>query len=141
MVNNMEFKSLEIKDSTVDMDARTISGYSSTWDVDLGDDKIHKGAFAKTILEQLPRNKIKLMWRHSDVIGLTTELEEDDFGLKFKAKVSKTALGDEALELMRDNAVDEMSVGFTIPQGKSEIKEDGIRHIYEIRLMENSIFF
>jgi hypothetical protein len=39
---------------------------------------------------------------------------------------------------MRDGVVDQMSIGFSIPNGKSERDEDGIRHIKEVKLFEFS---
>src|SRR5690625_3260207 len=43
----MEIKSVELKESTVDMDGRTIEGYASTWERDQTGDVIHQGAFAR----------------------------------------------------------------------------------------------
>lgn len=134
----METKAVRMKDQSVDMDERTLSGYASTWDIDQGNDKIHPGAFAKSIREGFPSGRIKVLWQHYDPIGMPTEMREDDKGLFVKAKVSKTNLGDEALELMRDGVVDRMSIGFMIPQGKSEEDNEGIRHIREVKLMEFS---
>jgi len=134
----MELKSYELKDSYVDMDERTFKGYASTWDEDKVGDVIHQGAFMKSISEAFPANRIKVLWQHSDPLGMPTEMREDNFGLYVKGKVSKTRLGDEALELMRDGVVDRMSIGFMIPQGKSDYDEDGVRHIREVKLMEFS---
>ena len=134
----MELKSYELKDSYVDMDERTFKGYASTWDEDKVGDVIHQGAFMKSISEAFPANRIKVLWQHSDPLGMPTEMREDNFGLYVKGKVSKTRLGDEALELMRDGVVDRMSIGFMIPQGKSDYDEDGTRHIREVKLMEFS---
>lgn len=134
----MELKSYELKESSVDMDARTFEGYASTWDKDQVDDIIHRGAFAKSIAEAFPTKRIKVLWQHSDPLGMPTEMREDDYGLYVKGRVSKTTLGDEALELMRDGVVDRMSIGFMIPKGKSDWDDDGIRHIREVKLMEFS---
>ena len=134
----MELKNYEIKDSSVDMDARTFEGYASTWDEDQTGDVIHQGAFTKSIQESFPAGRIKVLWQHHQPLGMPSEMREDDNGLYVKGKVSKTALGDEALELMRDGVVDRMSIGFTIPKGKSDYDEKGIRHIREVRLMEFS---
>lgn len=134
----MEFKSVALKESSVDMDARTFQGYAATWDLDQVADVIHPGAFAKSIREAFPAKRIKVLWQHRDPIGIPTEMREDDKGLWVKGRISKTALGDEALELMRDEVVDRMSIGFSIPAGKAEMDGDGIRHIKEVKLMEFS---
>jgi len=59
--------------------------------------------------------------------------------LYVEGKISKTRLGDEALELMRDGVVDRMSIGFSIPQGKALWDETmGVRRIKEVKLFEFS---
>jgi phage head maturation protease len=50
----MELKNYEIKESLIDMDARTFEGYASTWDVDQTGDIIHSGAFAKSNPRRIP---------------------------------------------------------------------------------------
>ena len=134
----MEHKNFAISDSNIDMDARTFEGYASTWDLDLHDDVIQRGAFAKSISEGFPAGRIKVLWQHSQPLGMPIEMREDERGLWVKGRVSKTTLGDEALELMRDGVVDRMSIGFTIPAGKWEMRSDGVRVIREAKLMEFS---
>lgn len=134
----MEFKAVTLKESSVDMDARTFEGYAATWDLDQVADVIHPGAFSKSIREAFPAKRIKVLWQHRDPIGIPIEMREDEKGLWVKGRISKTALGDEALELMRDEVVDRMSIGFSIPAGKAEMDGDGIRHIKEVKLMEFS---
>lgn len=134
----MEVKAYELKESAVDMDERTFKGYASTWDEDQVGDVIHQGAFIKSINEAFPAKRIKVLWQHYDPLGMPVEMREDEYGLYFKGKISKTRLGDEALELMRDGVVDRMSIGFMIPQGKSDYDENGVRHIREVKLMEVS---
>lgn len=134
----MEVKAYELKESAVDMDERTFKGYASTWDEDKVGDVIHQGAFMKSISEAFPAKRIKVLWQHADPLGMPVEMREDNYGLYVKGKISKTRLGDEALELMRDGVVDRMSIGFMIPQGKADYDEDGVRHIREVKLMEFS---
>lgn len=135
----MEIKSLELKESSVDIDARTVSGYASTWEMDQTRDIIHRGAFAKSISERFKANKIKILWQHDLPLGMPVEMREDDYGLFVKSRISKTSLGDEALELMRDGVVDRMSIGFSIPAGKADYdEEEQVRHIREVKLFEAS---
>lgn len=134
----MELKSYEITKSEVDLDERTFEGYASTWSEDQVGDVIHRGAFMKSISEAFPAKRIKVLWQHSEPLGMPIEMREDDYGLWVKAKVSKTRLGDEALELMRDGVIDRMSIGFSIPKGKADFDEKGVRHIREAKLMEFS---
>lgn len=134
----MEFKSVELKETAIDMSARTIEGYAATWDLDQANDIINKGAFTKTISEGFPAGRVKMLWQHDQPLGMPSEMFEDDRGLYVKGKISRTQLGDEALELMRDRVVDRMSIGFSIPQNKSGFNEEGIRIISEVKLFEFS---
>ena len=134
----MEFKSNILKQGTIDMSSRTFEGYASTWDEDQVGDIIHQGAFKKSIIEGLPANRIKVLWQHDQPLGMPVEMSENDHGLYVKGKISRTRLGDEALELMRDGVVDRMSIGFSIPAGKSFFDEAGRRNITEVKLMEFS---
>jgi HK97 family phage prohead protease len=105
---------------------------------------IQHGAFTKTIQEN--GNRVKLLWGH-DVdkpIGLPTRLEETDEGLFIEGKISQTTIGKDALTLMRDKVVDEMSIGFdpikwemvTPPEDQ---QGNAIRYIKELRLWEVSL--
>lgn len=134
----MELKNYAIDDNEVDLDERTFAGYASAFEEDSVGDIIHQGAFVKSITEAFPAGRIKVLWQHSEPLGMPVEMREDSYGLFVKGKVSKTRLGDEALELMRDGVIDRMSIGFMIPQGKSDYDEDGKRHIREVKLMEFS---
>jgi len=133
----VELKALKFDDASVSLSERTFKGYASTWDKDRGNDIIVKGAFAKTLSERA--NRVKILWQHSEPLGKPTLMREDDKGLYVEGKISKTRLGDEALELMQDGVVDQMSIGFSIPSGKSEYsKGDDARIIKEVKLYEFS---
>ena len=134
----MEYKSIEFKAESVDMRARTFEGYASTWDIDQTNDTINKCACTKTITEGMPSNRIKVLWQHGEPLGLPLEMHEDSTGLWVKGYVSKTTLGNDALELMKDKVVDRMSIGFSIPQNKSSYDDVGVRNIFEVKLFEFS---
>lgn len=59
------------------------------------------------------------------LIGKTISLEETERGLVGAWQVSKTAAGDEALELARDGALNELSIGFRAAPGWSRRLPDG----------------
>lgn len=119
-----------------DINGRVFTGYASTFDVDLGGDLIVEGAFTKTLKERSDR--VKILWQHNEPLGRPLRMIEDNKGLYVEGKISKTRLGDEAIELMRDGVVDQMSIGFSIPQGKSDRDENGLRIIREVKLFEFS---
>jgi hypothetical protein len=134
----MEFKAIEFKETHIDMSARTIEGYASTWDLDQTNDIIQEGAFKKTIDEGFLSKKIKMLWQHGEPLGMPMEMNEDSIGLYVKGKISRTQLGDDAIELMRDGVVNTMSIGFSIPKNKSGFTEEGVRVISEVKLFEFS---
>ena len=73
-----------------------------------------RGAFERTIRER--GGKVRLAVLHDETtrlpIGRATELREDPAGLVGEFRVSATVQGDEVLALVRDGALDGLSVGF-----------------------------
>jgi len=72
-----------------------------------------RGAFARTIAER--GDRVKFLAEHdrgSLPLGRATLLREDPAGLYAEFRVSATTAGDEALELIRDGALDALSIGF-----------------------------
>jgi len=102
---------------------------------------IEPGAFTKTLKEQAKR--IKLLWQHdaNEPIGLPIELVETVNGLELKGRISMTQRGREALLLMRDKVIDEMSIGFDPIKWEMEDKGNGelLRHVKEVKLWEVSL--
>lgn len=120
-----------------DSEKRTFEGYASTWKKDLVNDQITQGAFKKTIAERFGKNQIKILWQHYDPIGLPSHMEEDSKGLYVVGKISKTALGDDALTLMKDGVIDSMSIGYDVV--RDSLSEDGAtRFLHELKLYEFS---
>lgn len=66
----------------------------------------------------------RLLWQHRDPIGLVTKGEDAEGGYEFTARVSRTALGDEALVLCRDGVVTGLSIGFEPLEYRIERNED-----------------
>lgn len=134
----MEYKTLEIKADSVDAEKRIITGYASTWDIDQGKDIIHPGAFKKTLSERF--GKLKVLRNHHQLLGRPISAVEDSKGLLTESYIGRTPLGDEALALAKDGILDKFSIGFSIPQGKSEFNEEtGVRDIHEVKLYEWSL--
>lgn len=131
----MDFKSVSFK-SEVNTSERTFAGYASTWDQDLGNDIITKTAFNKTLAERSDR--VKILFEHKHPIGIPIVMTPDSKGLYVEGKISKTWRGDEVLELINDKVVDQMSIGFGIPNGKSAYNDKGMRVISEVKLYEFS---
>jgi hypothetical protein len=73
----------------------------------------------------------------SQAIGLVTERTDDDEAMYFTAKVSTTALGDEALILAADGVLDSVSVG--VNPTKFSYNEDGVMIVEAADWMELSL--
>lgn len=117
---------------------REFEGYASTYKRDLVGDQVVKGAYQKTLAERLPTNKIKILYQHSDAVGLPLEMYEDSKGLFVRGKISNTTLGNDMLELMKDGVLDEMSIGYDVIA--DDLSEDGsTRMLKELKLYEVSI--
>lgn len=100
---------------------------------------IHPGAFMKTLQERTSR--VKVLWQHNPdwPIGLPVILEETPVGLRMRAQMSKTALGNDAMTLIRDGVVDELSIGFDpIKFDFEQVNGEEVRNIRELRLWEVS---
>lgn len=99
-------------------DGRTLVGVCVPFDTEtrIGNrytEVIRKGAFAKTTQERAQR--VKLLAMHDGQrlpLGAAQRLEETNDGLLGEFRVSRTTAGDEALELVRDGALDSFSIGF-----------------------------
>lgn len=132
-------------DLSIRSDGRTIAGLCAPFDTPakVSDDGrrsyvevFQRGAFAKTIAGG---GTVKLLVSHNSralPIGRATSLREDARGLVGEFRVSKTTAGDEALELIKDGAVDAFSVGFS---PVSHANRDGAVHRTEVRLREVSV--
>lgn len=138
---------------------RTVSGVTAVFgNIDAGGDRIHKGAFKKTIKEQATR--VRHLWMHDytqpptaavrelreiDAADLPeqvlAEFPEATGGLLVVREYLRTPRGDEILEGIRTGAISEMSIGYDpIKFDFEEDEEQGwlIRNLREMRLWDTS---
>ncbi len=131
---NQTIQNLVIK--SVTDNSIVISGYASVYNIsDQHNDLIAKGAFASA-----NHSFIKFLWQHDwqQPIGVIKSLAEDDYGLKVEAIINnKIEKGKEAIELVRQGAVDSLSIGFNIKQANYNNLNQRI--ITEAELIEVSI--
>lgn len=124
----------------VDIDG-SFSGYASLFgEVDLGQDIIEPGAFAKS-LKARGTSGIRMLWQHdaNEPIGVWTVIREDSRGLFVEGRLAKgVPRARDALELMRSGALDGLSVGFRTVRARKETRT-GIRRIVEADLWEISV--
>lgn len=139
-----ESMSLAFAVQATDPDAGTFSGMASVYNTIIDSwmpTRILPGAFTKTLAENAPR--VKVLYQHNPdwLIGKPTKMSDVEGGLLVEAKVSATDRGKEALMLMRDGVLTDLSIGFD-PIKTTEVDEGPmlgmVRHIQELRLWEFS---
>jgi HK97 family phage prohead protease len=126
---------------------RTVEGYLAVWKEkdDRGTAPI-KGAFTKSLNERGPKSqskqKILFLWMHDmqNPIGQFVELEQDDYGLRFKAVIDEIPEGDRALAQIRSGTLNQFSYGFLYVWDKMEYDENtDTVYMYEVDLWEGSV--
>lgn len=154
----MHFKSGPIAPQRIE--DRTVTGIAAViGNVDEGDDRIHPGAFTKTLQEG--KKRVRHLWQHktdepptAHIIDLQ-EVGRADTPADLKAKYPDaigalivtreyldTPRANEVLAGIKSGAVDEMSFGYTTIKGRVDFEKSAsgrpIRNLREVRLMETS---
>lgn len=151
-----EYKALDSEQTVHD---REVTGIAAVFgNVDLGKDRIHSGAFRKTIGER--KSRIVHLWGHDDKqpptaklidlkeVGrnelpadLRNEFPDATGGLQVTRRYLETPRAQEILEGIKSGAITGMSFGYEVPRGRFDLEKstDGtIRNIREIKLWEVS---
>ncbi len=120
--------------------AGVFEGYASLFDVtDGAGDVVAPGAFAKTLAKRGSRG-VKMLWQHkaAEPLGVWTTIIEDARGLRVVGRLDlSVARAREALSLMREGALDGLSIGFRAV--RAEKQKNGLRRLIEIDLWEISL--
>ncbi len=124
----------------LDEQKRIVTGYfTNTGTLDSDMDVFEYGAFQKTIAEHGPesKNKIWHLWMHDVLspINKPRTLYEDDKGVYFETSIPDTELGNFVLELYKQGAISEHSVGFNIVKWEHDKDQ---RIIKEAKMWEGS---
>lgn len=116
--NEMEFRDYSVSELRARPEERTVEGYANVFNVvDAYQSMFVRGSFQPSLEER--QGRIRFLRGHfpDDVLGVIEELREDEKGLFFRARFSNTQLGNDTLTLVKDGALDEVSIGFrTIKQ-------------------------
>jgi hypothetical protein len=135
-----QFKLLPRSLSQIAPDGR-FEGYASLFRVpDLGQDVVEPGAFAESLARR-GCGGIKLLWQHdpAEPIGRWLHLAEDERGLFVQGQLSLgVARARDIHALMRDGAVDGLSIGFRTQRQRSDPRL-GLRRLLRIDLWEISV--
>lgn len=134
----LEFKRLNAQitlvESKADDDKGIIEAYVSMFDnVDLGGDKIIKGAFSESLQKKLPKG----VWMHNwDIpVAKTLIAQEHEKGLYIKAQFNlETQRGKDAYSDVKFGIIDEFSIGYRVLD--HEWQEDGTRVLKKVKLYE-----
>lgn len=134
---------LEIRAASKGGDGRTVEGiavpYARKQRIDSTlVEQFARGAFAHQVAAA---HRVKFSREHitlgGTLIGRAVELREDAAGLWGAFRVSATPAGDETLELVKDGALDELSVGFRSRQDRR--LDDGTIERVKADLVEVSV--
>jgi HK97 family phage prohead protease len=136
---------MRLTSSTFSIDAaqdgspkRTITGIALPYNVEA---QVSGGQVVSFLPGSLPTEgkapKLYMSHDSSQAIGLVTERTDDETAMYFTAKVSTTALGDEALVLAADGVLDSVSVG--VNPTKFTYNEDGVMVVEAADWMELSL--
>ena len=119
----------------------SFEGYASLFgQKDMGGDIVMRGAFAKSLAKRGAAG-IRMLFQHDpgEPIGVWRTIKEDARGLFVCGQLlPDIARSREVLTLMREGAIDGLSIGFRTIKGKSD-KKNGVRRLHEIDLWEISI--
>jgi HK97 family phage prohead protease len=118
-----------------------VEGYASLFgEVDQARDMVMPGAFTQT-LQNRGLRRIPMLFQHdpSEPVGIWLELREDWRGLWARGRlIPEVARGRELLALVREGAIDGLSIGYRTVRGRIDPKTR-IRRLYQVDLWEISI--
>lgn len=120
-MKNLEWR--ESKIALANNDDRTIEGLAVPYERET---KLAPGYYETIAADAYQPDggvgQVKLLWRHGEVIGVGTATSGPD-GVTIHARLSQTSAGDDAYQLVKDCAVDSLSIGF-IPLEYEETWDD-----------------
>jgi HK97 family phage prohead protease len=126
--------------NAVDADG-VFEGYASLFGVaDLGKDVVMPGAFADS-LRKRSASDVRLLWQHDPAqpIGRWLLVEEDRRGLRVRGKLNLAVERARDIHaLMREGAVDGLSIGFRVERARAE-RPTGLRRLEKLDLWEISV--
>ncbi len=119
----------------------TVEGYASLFgEIDQARDKVMPGAFAAS-LRQRPVRRVPMLFQHdpAEPVGVWLDLREDHRGLYARGRlIPEVARGRELLSLLREGAIDGLSIGFRTEKGRIDPKTR-VRSLLAVDLWEISI--
>ena len=137
-IDSCKFASLELRGLNRD---GSFSGYASVFgEVDLGKDRIERGAFTRSLASRGPAG-VRMLFQHdpSEPIGTWKTIREDERGLYVEGILAEgVARAREVHQLLKNAALDGLSIGFRTVRARTDAKS-GVRRILEADLWEISV--
>ena len=118
--------------------AGRIRGYACVFDnVDLGNDRILRGAFAASLMRR-PAGEVRMLFQHDPArpVGRWTTIREDAHGLWVEGVLAPAASARDVAALVAARALDGLSIGFRTVRAR---RSGGVREIVRADLHEVSI--
>ena len=116
-------------------------GYASLFgQADLGKDTVVRGAFAAS-LNRRGAGGVRMLWQHDagEPIGRWLAVDEDARGLRVRGKLNLAVERARDIHaLMREGAVDGLSIGFRVERARAE-RPTGLRRLEKLDLWEISV--
>ena len=116
-------------------------GYASLFGVsNLGKDVVMPGAFADSLKARAAKN-VRLLWQHDPAapIGRWLSIAEDRRGLRVRGRLNLAVeRARDVHALMREGAVDGLSIGFRVERARAE-RPTGLRRLEKLDLWEISV--
>jgi HK97 family phage prohead protease len=126
--------------SAVDTDG-VFEGYASLFgEADLGKDVVMPGAFSDSLRKRGAAH-VRLLWQHDpgQPIGRWLSIAEDIRGLRVRGRLNlAVSQARDIHALMRDGAVDGLSIGFRVERARAE-RPTGLRRLEKLDLWEISV--
>lgn len=125
-------------------DDGTIEGYGSVFgNVDSYGEIVMPGAFTQSLVDAKRKGQtIKMLWQHDSTmpIGVWEDLAEDSKGLWVKGRilVNVTQLAKEAHGLIKEGALDGLSIGYRTVNADPHPTKPGVTNLITLSLKEIS---
>lgn len=134
MKNNPSLEWRESKIALASNDSRTFEGLAVPYERET---KLGSGYYETIAADAYQPDggvgQIKLLWRHGEVIGVGIATSGPD-GVTIRARLSRTSAGDDAYQLVKDCAVDSLSIGFIPLEYEETWDNDNNLHVRQKRI-------
>jgi HK97 family phage prohead protease len=104
-------------------DAREFTGIAVPWGQVAEIGGVYREIFERGAVQD--SDAARLFWRHREPIGRITAARDTDAGWEITAALSDTTQGRDAYALLRDGAIDQLSIGFEPVEHREEVQPDG----------------